>query len=146
MTGCQNSACCKLADLADNLANSSTTLSPKDFITLMGERAAGIRPGLWRYFDLLRGGQDLIPGKGFRSEYNDGSEGQVRHFAGIAVSTITFGPKLTIWISENIRLDKASSPDGRLTIAAIGFTTRLLGGQIPVSAAGEYIRQNLCQE
>ena len=142
MTSTESNACCKLADLADELAR-QPGISPREFICQLGEKAAGIRPGLWRYLDLLKGGANPLPGSGFRPEFDDGSGGQTRHFAGIAVSCLLFGPKLTVWISENIRRDPPTSPDGRLTLAATDFSQKLVKGQMPPGAAGQWIRDNL---
>lgn len=142
MTATESNACCKLAGLADELAR-QPGITPKDFIYKLGEKAAGIRPGLWRYFDLFKGGANPLPGKGFKAEYDDGSGGQARHFAGIAVSCLTLGPKLTVWVSENLRLDQPNTPDGRLTLAAADFTQKLVKGELPPTQAGQWIRDNL---
>lgn len=139
------SACQKLADLATSIATQNPTLTPKEFILTLGEQAAGIRRGPWGFLDLLRGGRNALPGGGFRPEFDDGSGGQVRHFGGIAVSCIWFGPKMTVWLSETVRRDAANSPDGRLTLAAVEFCHRLLEGELPIAAAGEWLRDHLCR-
>lgn len=140
----ETSACQKLVELARKMASQNPGLSPKDFILTLGEQAAGIRRGPLRLLDLVKGGKNLLPGSGFKSEYDDGSGGQVRHFVGIAVSRITLGPKLTVWLSETVRRDPAGSPDGRLTLAAIDFSQKLLKGEIPITSAGQWLRENLC--
>jgi hypothetical protein len=137
-------ACRNLAALADQLAVRPDIRSPREFIYCLGEQAAGIRQGPWRYFDLLKGGRTLLPGGGFRPQFDDNSGGQTRHFIGIAVSSLTFGPKLTVWLSENIRRDRADRPDGQLTLAAIQFTQKLLAGELLPTTAGEWICANLC--
>jgi hypothetical protein len=139
-------ACRDLAALADQIAARQDIRSPREFICCLGEQAAGIRPGLRRYFDLLKGGRTLLPGGGFQPQFDDNSGGQTRHFIGIAVSSLTFGPGLTVWLSENIRRDRADRPDGQLTLAAIQFTQKLLAGELLPTAAGDWICANLCLE
>ncbi|MBN9389718.1 MAG: hypothetical protein J0I20_16950 [Chloroflexi bacterium] len=138
-------ACQQLADLAEKIAGESPSLSPKEFILTLGKQAAGIRHAFWGLFDLLKGGSNLIPGGGFKPEYDDGSGGQARHFVGIAVSNLRFGPKLTTWLSETVRRDPAHSPDGRLTLAAVDFSQKLLKGELAITAAGQWLRNQLCQ-
>jgi hypothetical protein len=138
-------ACQRLAGLAGKITAQNPGLSPRDFILALGEQAAGIRRGPPGLLDLLKGGNNLLPGGGFQSEYDDGSGGQARHFIGIAVSSVTFGPKLTVWLSETVRRDPADSPDGRLTLAAIDFTRKLLNGELPTASAEQWLRDNLCK-
>jgi hypothetical protein len=142
----ETNACRDLAVLADQLAARQDIRTPGEFISCLGEQVAGIRPGFWRYFDLLKGGRNSLPGGGFRPQFDDNSGGQARHFAGIAVSCLVFGPKLTIWLSENIRRDRADQPDGQLTLAAVRFTRKLLEGELLPTAAGKWICDNLCQD
>ena len=73
----ETNACCKLAELAEEVA--ARNVKPREFIYALGEKAAGIRPGLWRYFDLLKGGRTLMLGQGFRPELDDGSGGHKDH-------------------------------------------------------------------
>lgn len=134
-------ACSRLAALIDELA--ATEPAPRALLDAIGDRAAGIRPGLAGLLDLRRGGRDLFPGRGFRAEYDDGSRGQVRHFAGIVASTARVGGAVTRLVSERLRHDPAASPDGRLSIAAIRFAQDVLSGAIPVRAAGQWVRENL---
>lgn len=140
----ETGACAQLASLAAKIAAQSPQISPRDFILALGEQAAGIRRGMWGGFDLLRGGRNLIFGGGFKPEFDDHSGGQVRHFTGIAVSSVRFGPRLTTWLSENIRRDPAGSPDGRLTLVAVDFSKKLLKGEVPVNAAGQWLQEKLC--
>jgi hypothetical protein len=138
-------ACQQLTALAEKIAGENPSLSPKEFILTLGEQAAGIRHGFRGLFDLLKGGTNLIPGGGFKPEYDDGSGGQVRHFVGIAVSSLRFGPKLTVWLSETVRRDPANTPDGRLTLVAVDFCQKLLKGELQVTTAGQWLRDHLCQ-
>lgn len=134
-------ACAQLADLIDELAASGP--SPRALLDGIGERAAGIRPGLAGLLDLKSGGRDLMPGTGFRAEFDDGTRGQVRHFAGIVASTARVGGPATRLVSERLRHDPADSPDGRLSIIGIRFAQEVLAGAIPVAAAGQWVRDNL---
>jgi hypothetical protein len=137
-------ACQQLTALAEKIAGENPALSPKEFILALGEQAAGIKGGFRGFFDLLKGGKNLLPGSGFKPEYDDSSGGQVRHFVGIAVSSLRFGPKLTVWLSETVRRDPADTPDGRLTLVAVDFSQKLLKGELPITAAGQWLRDNLC--
>lgn len=134
-------ACARLADLIDELAAAAPT--PRGLLDAIGERAAGIRPGLAGLLDLKSGGRDLLTGRGFRAEYDDGTRGQVRHFAGIVASTARVGGPATRLVSERLRHDPADSPDGRLSIAGIRFAQEVLSGAIPVSEAGQWVRDHL---
>ncbi|TKV60654.1 hypothetical protein FDO65_02870 [Nakamurella flava] len=134
-------ACARLADLIDEIA--AARPSPRQLLDATGERAAGIRSGLAGLLDLKAGGRDLVPGVGFRAEYDDGTRGQVRHFAGIVVSTVRMGGPATRLVSERIRNDPADSPDGRLSLAGIQFAQEVLSGAIPVAGAGQWVRDHL---
>jgi hypothetical protein len=144
MPASETNACCKLAELAEELAARQDIRTAQDFIFRLGERAAGIRPGFRSFFDLFLAGRNLLPGHGFRPEFEDGSDGQARHFAGVAVSSAILGPKLTIWLSEKIRLDPPDQPDGRLTLMAVSFSQKLVRGELLPQASGHWIRENLC--
>jgi hypothetical protein len=137
------SACQRLAGLAANLAARDRTA--ERFLVDLGQQAAGIRPGRFALIDLARDGRNIILGRGFKSEFDDGTRGQVRHFAGVARASIFGGPVLTRWISENLRGDPADSPDGRLADEGIDFAQSLLSGRLELSAAGPRIRERLCK-
>lgn len=137
----ETNACARMADLIDELAAGGP--SPRQLLDAIGEHCAGIRPGLAGLLDLRGGGRDLIPGRGFRPEYDDGTSGQVRHFAGIVASTARVGGPATRLVSERVRHDPADSPDGRLSIAGIQFAQDVLGGSITVAAAGQWVRDHL---
>ncbi|MGH2923415.1 MAG: hypothetical protein ACRDKH_05230, partial [Solirubrobacterales bacterium] len=86
-----------------------------------------------------------IPGRGFLARFDDGSAGQARHYAGIAVAR-RFGDAANVRrISIDLRRDPADSPDGRLTDEAIGFANGILGGEIAVSEAPEWMLEHLCR-
>ncbi len=135
-------ACLRLAMLADELAEAGG--GPVAFIRALARDAAGIRPGNRTLIDLARGGRDLIPGRGFREEFDDGSAGQVRHFAGVALATLLGGGEQTRAISERLRGDARNSPDGLLTEEAIAFTRRISDGDLEPAEGGDWIRSRLC--
>jgi hypothetical protein len=136
-------ACERLAGLAASLA--ARDPGAQRFLTDLGQRAAGIRPGRLALIDLARDGRDTIPGRGFKSEFDDGTRGQVRHFAGVARASMFGGTVVTRWISENLRDDPAGSPDGLLADEGIAFAQALLAGRLDVRAAAGWIRERLCR-
>ncbi|HEY6636359.1 MAG TPA: hypothetical protein VIZ61_01630 [Solirubrobacterales bacterium] len=136
-------ACERLAGLAANLAVRDRTA--EKFLTDLGQQAAGIRPGRLALVDLARDGRNIILGRGFKSEFDDGTRGQVRHFVGVARASMFGGPVLTRWISENLRRDPADSPDGRLADQGIDFAQALFAGRLQLRAASGWIRQRLCK-
>ena len=97
------SACRRMAGLAAKLAERDQ--DEADFLRAFGLRAAGIRPPPARYGDLARGGRNLIAGRGFLARFDDGSAGQVRHFAGIAVASTFGGGGATRFLSIFVRDD-----------------------------------------
>jgi hypothetical protein len=136
-------ACQRLAGLAANLAVRDRT--PERFLIDLGKQGAGIRPGRSALIDLARDGRNMILGRGFRSEFDDGTRGQVRHFVGVARASMFGGSVVTRWISEHLRRDPADSPDGRLADEGIGFAHALLAGRLEPSAASGWIRERLCK-
>jgi hypothetical protein len=136
-------ACQRLADLAANLAPRDR--SAERFLIDLGQRGAGIRPGRMALVDLAHDGRNVILGRGFKSEFDDGTRGQVRHFVGVARASMFGGGSLTRWISENLRGDPADSPDGRLADQGIDFAQALLAGRLDVSEASNWIRERLCR-
>jgi hypothetical protein len=139
----KGSACRRLAILAGNLA--ARDRSPERFLVDLGDQAAGIRPGQLALIDLARDGRNIIVGRGFKAEFDDGTNGQVRHFVGVARATMFGGPVLTRWISENVRRDAADSPDGRLADEGTDFAQALLAGRLAPSGASAWIRERLCK-
>lgn len=137
------SACEAFAEAAALIAGGSEDV--RTFLDRLGMHTAGIRPGLAGLGDLVRGGRDLLAGGGFRADFDDGTDGQVRHFAGTAVAAAKIGGNLTELLNEHARGDWKGSPDERLTRSAVEFTEQLLSGALPVSRAAEWIRERLCQ-
>ncbi|HKH41452.1 MAG TPA: hypothetical protein VKA41_06310 [Solirubrobacterales bacterium] len=136
-------ACQRLAGLAANLAARDRTAEA--FLTDLGQQGAGIRPGRFALIDLARDGRNMIQGRGFKPEFDDGTRGQVRHFAGAARASMFGGTALTRWISEQLRDDPADSPDGRLADEGIAFAQALLAGRLEPNAASGWIRERLCK-
>jgi hypothetical protein len=136
-------ACQRLAGLASNLAAKDPT--PERFLVDLGRQGAGIRPGRFALIDLAGDGRNIILGRGFRPEFDDGTRGQVRHFVGVGRASMFGGPVITRWLSENLRGDPADSPDGRLADEGIDFAQALLAGRLEVSAASGWIRERLCK-
>jgi hypothetical protein len=138
------SACRRLAGVTARLAERD--LSALELLRSLGSQVAGIRPPPRAIGDLARGGRDLLPGRGFLARYDDGSSGQARHFAGIAVATtIVGGGGLTRFISERFRDDPRGSADGRLTGAGIEFATELRDGDLSLDEAPAWVLKNLCR-
>jgi hypothetical protein len=138
------SACRRVAGLAAKLAERDE--DPRAFMRDFGRQAAGIRPPPRAIGDLARGGRNLIVGKGFLARYDDGSSGQARHFAGIAVATTYVGGgSATRWISEHIRDDAPNQADGRLTDEAIEFSHEVLGGDLAPADTPRWLLDNLCR-
>lgn len=138
-----NDACDALARLVERLAVKQP--SGEALLAQMAHETAAIRPGWRGLLDLMRGGVDLIRGRGFRARFDDDSDGQARHFAGIAYSVCLIGEKLTRFVSIRIRRDAEESPDGRLTDQAIDFAKGILSSRISVAAAGSWIETHLCE-
>jgi len=139
----RGSSCRRLAGVAAGLAEDDP--SPVAFLRELGRRAAGIRPPPRGLGDLARGGRDLIPGRGFLARFDDGSSGQARHFAGIAVAR-SFGSAENVRrISIDLRRDPADSADGRLTDEGIEFANGLLDGELEVAEAPDWILDRLCR-
>ena len=138
------SGCRRLAGVAARLAHQGGT--PVRFLRELGRQVAGIRPPPRGYGDLARGGRNRVSGRGFLARYDDGTEGQPRHFAGIAVAT-TFvgGGSVTRWLSENVRQDPAGSPDGRLTDEGVAFARAVLSGELALAEAPAWLLENLCR-
>ena len=137
------SACQRLGGLASLLA--IETPNPQAFLRQLGREAAGIRPGPRAFVDLARGGDDLIPGRGFRGRYSDGSDGQARHFAGIAVAASYGGEQTTRLVSIFVRRDELNSADGALTEEGLAFARQIESGELPVSEGGAWILDRLCK-
>lgn len=110
----------------------------------LGTDAAGIRRGALAVADLARGGSNLIPGGGVKRHYDDETDGQIRHFAGIATASARIGPRLARTLSLTVLRDPPTSADGRLTDAAVEFSRQLLSGELPLADASGWIARRLC--
>jgi len=135
-------ACGELVKIADRIATEAK--SPRDFLQLLGRDAANIRPGLPGFFDLAMGGGNVLSGRGFRRRLDDGTDGQARHFAGIAASAGRVGPRFTRFLSVTVGGDKPESADGRLTDTAVAFSRSILDGDLALHEAGDWIERHLC--
>ncbi len=139
-------ACRALADLAATLAAADPPPTPRAFLILLGEGAAGIRRGPRAVYDLLRGGANPLPGGGFRAAYDDATRGQARHFAGTARAVTLIGARGTTWLFVHLLRDAPDSADGRLSNAAIRLASLLLSGELAVADAADWLRATLCAE
>jgi hypothetical protein len=137
------SACDRLTDRARVLGKG--TDDPQVFVRRLGRDVAGIRTGAGALLDLARGGTDEIPGGGFRAAFSDGTDGQARHFAGIAVAASYGGEEATRRISVFVRGDPPNSADGRLTEQALAFERALQEGELAPADAGAWIRGRICR-
>jgi hypothetical protein len=138
------SACRRLAGLAATLAERD--YAPDAFLREFGRLAAGIRPPPRALGDLARGGRNRIVGKGFLARFDDGSRGQARHFAGIAVATTYVGGgSATRWISERLRDDPDSSADGRLTDQGILFASEVTSRKLELDQTPRWLLDHLCR-
>jgi hypothetical protein len=135
-------ACERLAGLATALGGREPT--PGGFLRALGLAAAGIRPPR-ALADLAGGGRDLIPGGGFREVYSDGTAGQVRHFAGVAVASTYGGAAATRLASVFLRRDPVRSADGRLSEQAFEFASLVSSGELPLDQTGAWILENICR-
>jgi hypothetical protein len=136
-------ACQRLAGLAANIA--ARDRSAERFLIDLGKQGAGIRTGRFALIDLANDGRNIILGRGFMPEFDDGTRGQVRHFVGVARASMFGGSALTRWISEKLRRDPPDSPDGRLADEGIDFAQALLAGRLEPSEASAWIRDRLCR-
>jgi len=136
-------ACHQFARAADKIA--TTGAGPRQFLLLLGKNAAGIGLGPRGYVDLLRGGSNRIRGHGIRPQYHDGTDGQIRHFAGIATTAARLGPGLTRWLSIHVRHDAAHTPDGQLTDLALDFVRALRNKSLSPGGAASWIEHHLCE-
>lgn len=135
------SAVDRLARIADQLADRE--LSSRRFLRGLAWNCAGIRPDIRGYLDLASGGSDFISGRGFRWQFDDKSDGQVRHFAGVVVAPVLLGRPLT-WLAHRwVLKDGPDSADGRLSAEAIRFSNAIRSGRLPHRDAGAWIRRNL---
>ncbi|RFA09901.1 hypothetical protein B7R54_12325 [Subtercola boreus] len=135
-------ACAELAALAGRIGADDP--APRDFLLRLGSEAAGIRRGPLWMIDAALAGRNRLPGRRFAAPFDDGTNGQARHFAGTAVSATRLGAAVTRWVSVHVRRDPLDSADGRLGEQAITFAGLVLAGELPVSGTPGWIAENLC--
>ena len=136
-------ACADLVHTTARVAADSS--SPRAFLLQLGAEAGGVRRGPRWVMDAARGGRNRLSGRGFLRHVDDGTDGQARHFAGIAAVATRIGPRLTRWLSIHLGGDAPDSADGRLTDHALDFVRRTLDGRLAPHEAPEWIRRNLCE-
>lgn len=141
----QGSSCRELAGLAAGLAVAEPDVAPREFLRDLGRQVAGIRPPPRAYGDLAKGGFNQIPGKGFLVRFDDGTIGQARHFAGIAVAATFGGGQATRLISIFARNDAENSADGRLTDEGIAFAAAVQSGELELEETPEWLLTHLCR-
>ena len=132
-----------LARIADRLG--ARGLPPRRFLRALAWNCAGIRPGLVGYLDLARGGRNRFLGHGFRARFDDGTDGQVRHFAGVAVSPVLLGDPLASLAHRWALRDAPDTPDGRLSEQAFRFSKQLRAGSLAPHLAGAWIREHVAE-
>ncbi|MBX3069359.1 MAG: hypothetical protein KF883_02525 [Thermomicrobiales bacterium] len=137
-------ACQELAATCEDILAADPDISANDFLRALGDRVAGIDTGVEGILDLARGGSNEIWGKGFAADFDDGSKGQARHFAGVAAAVAIFGGRATDMITR-VFLDDADTADGRLSDAAVEFATDLLDGDLPLTNASSWIQEHICE-
>ena len=137
----QTTAVERLARIADQLG--ARGLAPRRFLRGLAWNCAGIRPDLRGYLDLATGGRNSIPGRGFRGQFDDGSDGQVRHFAGVAVAPVLLGERAAQVAHHWILKDAPDTADGQLSAEAARFSRLLREGSLSTRDAGTWIRRNL---
>ncbi len=136
-------ACQELSAVCDRIVVADPAISANDFLRALGNTVAGIDTGLEGIIDLARGGTNEIWGTGFAAEFDDGSKGQARHFAGVAAAVAIFGGRATEAIARTF-VDDPNTADGRLTEAAVEFATSLLAGDLPLPEASAWIEEHIC--
>lgn len=141
----QGSACRRTAGLAAGLALQEPRLTPTRFLRAFGSQVAGVRQPPRAFGDLARGGSNQVPGKGFLARFDDGSIGQARHFAGIAVAASFGGGQATRLISIFGRQDPLDSPDGRLTEEGIAFADAVQSGELELDRTPQWLLDRLCR-
>lgn len=136
-------ACKQMAELCDELLEVAPGLTAHEFLRSMGALVAGIDLGLTGLKQLARGGANGLVGAGFRAEYDDGTAGQARHFAGTAAAAALFGEKPAELLAHHV-VDPAESIDGHLSTAALAFAQELISGRLPLADASAWIEAQVC--
>jgi hypothetical protein len=141
----RGTSCREMAGIAAGLAAADPEPTASEFLRDLGRHVAGIRPGPRAYGDLAKGGFNQLPGKGFLLRFDDGTIGQARHFAGIAVAASFGGGQATRLISIFARNDPEDTPDGRLTDEGIAFATAVQSGELELDETPEWLLEHLCR-
>jgi hypothetical protein len=136
-------ACKQMAELCGELLAVAPDLTAREFLRTLGALVAGIDLGLKGFKQLARGGANGLVGAGFRAEYDDGTAGQARHFAGTAAAAALIGEKPAELLAHHV-VDPAESIDGHLSTAALEFARLLIDGELLLDAAGGWIETNVC--
>ncbi len=132
-----------LSELCDEVLEVAPELTPREFLRTLGALVAGIDLGVKGFRQLARGGANGLVGAGFRTEYDDGTAGQARHFAGTAARAALMGDKPAELLAHHV-VDPAESIDGHLSTAALEFARLLVDGELPLTEAGSWIAANIC--
>jgi hypothetical protein len=136
-------ACRQLVELCGEVLEVAPGLTPREFLRTLGALVAGIDLGLKGFRQLARGGANGLVGAGFRAEYDDGTAGQARHFAGTAAGAALVGETAAELLAHHV-VDPAESIDGHLSTAALEFARLLIEGELPLAEAGSWIEANVC--
>jgi hypothetical protein len=96
--------------------------------------------------DLATGGDDHLRGTGFRDDLDDGTDGQARHFAGVAAAASRFGSDLTDAAATHLLRDSSGTADADLTRKALDFAHLLEARQLTPPEAAGWIRRELCED
>ena len=136
-------ACQQMVELCDELLEVAPDLSPREFLRSLGAFVAGIDVGIMGVRQLARGGTNGLLGAGFRPEYDDGTAGQARHFAGTAAAAALIGDKPAELLAHHV-VDPADSIDGHLSTAALEFARLLVDGSLALDQAGSWIAGHVC--
>lgn len=138
--------CQELAAAADQIVEDYPAIETRAFIRELARRVAGIDPGPKGIIDLAQGGENVVVGGGFKPIFDDGSQGQARHFAGTAGSVERFGAAATLMAGSTFLRDPPDSADGRLGRAAVVFATKLIEGDLTPLDTSTWIREYLCEQ
>src|SRR5215218_2853572 len=136
-------ACQQLVVLCDEVLEIAPELTPREFLRTLGALVAGIDLGVMGFRQLARGGANGLVGAGFRKEYDDGTAGQARHFAGTAAAAALIGDKPAELFAHHL-VDPAESIDGHLSTAALELARLLVDGEVPLTEAGAWIAEHIC--
>ena len=136
-------ACRQLVELCGEVLEVAPDLTPREFLRTLGALVAGIDLGVMGFRQLARGGANGLVGAGFRTEYDDGTAGQARHFAGTATAAALVGDKPAELFAHHV-VDPAESIDGHLSTAALAFARLLVDGDVPLTEAGAWIAEHIC--